>query len=128
MNSKLNYLIVGMFVMCLVGNPLAMAATRTWDNEGIGNSWDIAANWSNDSIPGTGDVARITMTGADYCIIDSLVAADCKNLQVGWMKSDYTEGAAGELLMTGGSFTADRAGSTSKVGVREYGNLVFTRT
>jgi len=88
------------FVVCLVGNPLARAATRTWDNEGGDNRWDTAANWSNDRIPGgSADHARIVLTDADECLIDSLVSAEPANVFVGY------QGAAGDLRMTGGSFT-----------------------
>ncbi|MCK4293324.1 MAG: PEP-CTERM sorting domain-containing protein [Planctomycetes bacterium] len=120
MKSKLNNLISAVFVLALVCSPLATAATRTWDNEGLDNRWDTAANWSGDSIPGTGDVARIVLADADYCLIDDLVAATPKKLQVGW--SDGTDAFEGKLLMTGGSlaWTAE-----SKVGVKATGVFDF---
>jgi len=120
MKSKLNNLISAVFVLALVCSPLATAATRTWDNEGLDNRWDTAANWSGDSIPGTGDVARIVLADADYCLIDELVTATPKKLQVGW--GDGTDAFEGKLLMTGGSlaWTAE-----SKVGVKATGVFDF---
>lgn len=93
-------LISFVFALFLVVNPLASAATRTWDNEGGDNRWDNALNWSNDSIPGgLSDHARIVLAGADECLIDAAVTAEPKNVWVGY------EGAAGDLRMTGGLFT-----------------------
>lgn len=84
---------------CLVGNPLTMAATRTWDNEGGDNRWDNAVNWSANKIPTSADDVRIVLAGAGECLIDSAVIAEPKNVFVGY------EGAAGDLRMTGGLFT-----------------------
>ena len=114
MCGKLRFSISLVFALALVGSPLAHAATRTWDNEGLDHRWDLAANWSNDKIPGTSDVARVI--GADHALIDDAVTAEIKKLQVGW--GDGTDAFAGELRMTGGflSFTAE-----SEVGVKATG-------
>ncbi len=120
MKSKLNNLISAVFVLVLVCSPLATAATRTWDHEGGDNRWDTAANWSADKIPGTGDIARIVLADASYCLIDDLVTATPKKLQVGW--GDGTDAFEGKLLMTGGSlaWTVE-----SKVGVKATGVFDF---
>jgi hypothetical protein len=92
-------LICFLFALALVGHPLALAATRTWDNEGGDNRWDNALNWSANKIPTSADDARIVLAGAAECLIDSAVTAVPKNVFVGY------EGAAGDLRMTGGLFT-----------------------
>lgn len=103
-----------MFVACLVGHPVALAATRTWDNEGGDNRWDNPLNWSADKIPGgLADHARIVLTGADECLIDSAVTAEPKNVFVGY------QGAAGDLRMTGGLFTPNN----THVGRASVGNF-----
>jgi len=70
MFRKLTYLV---FAVALVGSPLAHAATRTFDNDGLDNRWDNALNWSGDTIPVSGDTARVI--GVDYALIDDAVTA-----------------------------------------------------
>jgi hypothetical protein len=101
----------------MVSNPFVHAATRTWDNEGGDNRWDNALNWSNDKIPGNlADHARIVLTDADECLIDMLVSAEPKNVFVGY------QGAAGDLRMTGGSFTPNN----THVGRSSVGRFFFS--
>jgi len=100
MCKKLLCSIASVVVLGLLVNPLAQAATRTWDHEGGDNRWDNPLNWSKDKIPGDlSDHARIVLTGADECLIDSAVTAEPANVFVGY------DGAAGDLRMTGGLFT-----------------------
>lgn len=92
-------------LLVLAGNPLARAATMYWDNEGGDNRWDNALNWSSDSIPGgSSDHARIVLTDADECLIDSAVSAEPKDVWVGYFDSSTSTASAGDLRMTGGSF------------------------
>jgi len=93
MFRKLTYLV---FAVALVGSPLAHAATRTFDNDGLDNRWDNALNWSGDTIPVSGDTARVI--GVDYALIDD------------------ADAFAGELRMTGGSLSwtaASRVGQSA---------------
>jgi hypothetical protein len=92
-------------LLALAGNPLARAATMYWDNEGGDNRWDNALNWSSNSIPaGSSDNARIVLTDADECLIDSAVSAEPKDVWVGYFDSSTSTASAGDLRMTGGSF------------------------
>jgi hypothetical protein len=117
MCKKLVVSISVVFVVCLVSNPLAHAANRTWDNEGGDNRWDNALNWSNDKIPGSGsDNARIVLIDAEECLIDSLISAEPQNVFVGY------QGAAGDLRMTGGSF----APKNTHVGRDSVGRFFFS--
>jgi len=104
------------FATVLIGSLCAHAATRTFDNDGLDHRWDLAANWSNDLIPGTGDTARVI--GADHALIDDAVDAQINKLQVGWLKADGSQGDSGELLMTGGYLSW---GGASDVGLRHTG-------
>ena len=116
MKSKLNCLIISVFVLSLICSPPVNAATVKWDREGLNNLWNTAENWSNDNVPGTGDVAQIIMAGADYCLIEDLIAATPKNFKVGW--GDGTDPFEGKLLMTGGSLNYK---TESKIGVKATG-------
>ncbi|MHC4744946.1 MAG: hypothetical protein ACYS8Z_23775, partial [Planctomycetota bacterium] len=102
----------------LTAGVCANAATRTFDNDGLDHRWDLAANWSGDAIPGTGDTARVI---GDYALIDDAVTATPKKFEVGWMKGDLSQGDSGELQMTGGSLTFT---ARSDIGLRTMG--VFT--
>jgi len=114
MYKKLIPFVCLVFAACLVASPVALAATRTWDNEGGDNRWDNPLNWSDDSIPGgLADHARIVLAGADECLIDSAVTAEPKNVFVGY------DGAAGDLRMTGGLFTPNN----THVGRASVGNF-----
>ena len=114
MCKKLLFSISIVLAAGLLTNPLAQAATRTWDNEGGDNRWDTAANWSNDTIPDAlKHHARIVLAGADECLIDGAVTAEPKNVWVGY------EGAAGDLRMTGGLFTPNN----THVGRASVGNF-----
>jgi hypothetical protein len=119
MYKYVSFLISLVFVLGLISTPLARAATRTWDHEGLDNRWETAANWSNDKIPGTGDIARIVMTGADECRINDLVIAEIKNLQVGRNVGGTALGGDFRILPGGSlSFTA-----TSSVGNQAEGRF-----
>lgn len=102
----------------LIVGVCANAATRTFDNDGGDHRWDVAANWSNDQIPGSGDVARVI---GEYALIDDAVTAEINKLQVGWLKADGSSGDSGDLQMTGGSLTFAGA---SDIGLRHTG--IFT--
>lgn len=88
-------------ILGLIGNPLAFAATRTWDNDSGDNLWKTAENWSKNKLPTNKDTANIGLLAPFYCLIDATHtggdAANPKNLSVG------KSGADGELRMTGGS-------------------------
>jgi len=120
--KSLNCLIVSVFVLSLICSLSATAATRTWDNDAGDNRWDVAANWSDDKIPGASDIARIALTGTDFCLFDDAIDTIVNKLQVGWAKSDYTQIKPGEMLMTGGSLNFK---AESHVGYRTSGSLDF---
>ncbi|MES2970728.1 MAG: hypothetical protein V4702_00185 [Patescibacteria group bacterium] len=42
--------------LLIISVPKALAATVTWDGEGVDNSFSTAANWSGDVVPSSGDV------------------------------------------------------------------------
>lgn len=112
------FLISFVLTLALVGNQLALAATRTWDNEGGDNRWDTALNWSANKIPGEADVARIVLADAGRCLIDSAVSTKVKNLHVGY--SDGTTAFAGDLRMTGGSITLLAASTVGRAATGRF--------
>jgi len=118
MCKKLFFSILVMVALGLLVNPLAQAATRTWDHEGGDNRWDTAANWSNDKIPVGSDTARIVLTGADEARIDAAVAAALGKIQVGWLVDDVA--LAGDLRILGGTLDMTKA---SQVGRKSTGRL-----
>jgi hypothetical protein len=111
-------LISFVLTLALVGNQLALAATRTWDNEGGDNRWDTALNWSANKIPVEADVARIVLADAGRCLIDAAVSAKVKNLHVGY--SDGTTAFAGDLRMTGGSLTLLQASTVGRAATGRF--------
>jgi len=112
------FLISFVLTLALVGNQLALAATRTWDNEGGDNRWDTASNWSANKIPVEADVARIVLADAGRCLIDAAVTAKVKNLHVGY--SDGTTAFAGDLRMTGGSLTLLQASTVGRAATGRF--------
>jgi hypothetical protein len=112
------FLISFVLTLALVGNQLALAATRTWDNEGGNNRWDTALNWSANKIPVEADVARIVLADAAKCLIDGAVSAKVKNLHVGY--SDGTTAFAGDLRMTGGSLTMLQASTVGRAATGRF--------
>jgi len=112
------FLISFVLTLALVGNQLALSATRTWDNEGGDNRWDNAVNWSANKIPVEADVARIVLADAGRCLIDAAVSAKVKNLHVGY--SDGTTAFAGDLRMTGGSLTLLQASTVGRAATGRF--------
>jgi hypothetical protein len=104
MCRKLFFSISYVLVLGLLVNPLAQAATRTWDHEGGDNLWMNAVNWSADKIPGSSDTAKVVLIAPDHCLVDALHVGDNlanpKNLHIG------RDGGDGELRVTGGSLIA----------------------
>ena len=106
MKSKLNYLIVGMFVMCLAGSPLARAKTLNyyWDNESGDNLWETGLNWNFDNVPGGADRVRIVLAGTtNECRIHDPVEASAFHMWVGRYENETAY--SGDLRMTGGSLS-----------------------
>jgi len=118
MCRKFFFLIPFMLTLTFVVNPLALSATRTWDNEGGDNRWDNAVNWSANKIPVEADVARIVLADAGRCLIDAAVTAKVKNLHVGY--SDGTTAFAGDLRMTGGSLTLLQASTVGRAAAGRF--------
>jgi len=118
MAKRLTLLTSFMFTLVLLGSPLVLAATRTWDNEGKDNRWDNVLNWSANKIPGEADVARIVLADTGLCLIDSAVTAKVKNLHVGYL--DGTTALAGDLRMTGGSLTMLAASTVGRAATGRF--------
>jgi hypothetical protein len=97
----------------------------TWDGEGGDNNWSTAANWSGDSLPGTGDIATFDSTSTDNATIDA-------NIDVGGIdiNSGYTGVITqGSSIVTVGSSNYDQAagtftGGSGKIDVN--GNLTIS--
>ncbi len=50
----------------------ALAATRTWDGGGDGTSWNLAENWTDDTLPGPDDDVIISGTGVTILVTSSV--------------------------------------------------------
>lgn len=57
-------------VVALLGGQTANAATRTWDGGGTTNNWSEAANWSQDTVPVSNDLARFDGTSTKDAVVD----------------------------------------------------------
>lgn len=85
------------------------AATITWDGGGGDNDWSTAANWSTDTVPGSGDYVVFDGTSAKDAIIDAGFAGWVYGISI---TADYagTITAARSLSTLGGGVTV--AGGT----------------
>ena len=108
MSQKLVFLISFVLVLCLAGN--AVADYYVWDNNnGAGDrSWDTAANWNPDGVPGAGDWAEFEAYYVDDgngLIIDADTNATCEWLTTGYY--EYPVGGEAVVTMTGGNVYAN---------------------
>ncbi len=112
----------------LVNRPLSLEMLEertmlsvTWINPGSGN-WDVAANWSTDSVPGSGDdaviniasAATITIKSGDSESVHSLTTAGTDTLSItgGTLTVAAPSSLVGPLAMTGGSLTVSGSGAS----------------
>lgn len=99
--------VVGLLAV-LVNGGIANAATRTWDGGGADNNWSTAANWSSDTVPGSGDLAVFDGTSTKNSTIDASFAGTITELQ---MNSGYTGTTTqARSLTVNGNFTMAAAG------------------
>jgi RHS repeat-associated protein len=105
-------------------------ATVTWINPGSGK-WDVGANWSTGSVPGSGDsavinttgTATITIQGSDSESVSTLTLGGKDTLAItgGSLTIGSSSTLSGGLTMTGGSLTA--TGSSVNVTVNGAINI-----
>ncbi len=118
MYKNVSLLISLVFILGLIGAPVARAAVRTWDHDALDNRWDTAANWSNNKMPVVADTARIVKAGADECRIQAFTA-EINKLQLGY--HDGTTAFAGDLrILTDGSL---KIATESPIGLKSQGRL-----
>jgi len=60
----------------LFGWPSAQASIVTWDGGGEDNRWSTPANWSDDKVPGRGQVATFDSTSIKDVVIDKSVTVE----------------------------------------------------
>ncbi|MCM8795027.1 MAG: hypothetical protein NC819_04415 [Candidatus Omnitrophica bacterium] len=96
----------------LLGVGTAQAATRTWDGGGADNNWNTAANWSSNSIPGSGDTARFDSTSSKNCTINVSI-----NVQGIDIRSTY----AGTITQSAGSAVTVGSADFSQAGAAFIG-------
>ncbi len=84
-------------------------------------SWDVASNWSTNTVPGPGDdvdidVAGVTVTiGSNVESVHSVTADDPLVISGGGLKVAANSTISGGLSMTGGSLTANGSGTSLTV-------------
>ena len=80
-----------------------LLATRIWDGGGGSNtSWSTAANWSDDTVPGAGDIAQFGGSSVGNSTIDAAYSLTGLDIQSGYTgtitqssSTDLTIGASG---------------------------------
>jgi hypothetical protein len=98
-----------------------LLSTVNWTNPTSG-SWDVASNWSTDTVPGPGDDVVIDYTGASPTVtigsnvesVNSITADDPLVISGGGLTIAANSTISGGLTMTGGSLTANGSGSRSQ--------------
>jgi hypothetical protein len=97
-----------------------LLSTVNWINPKSG-SWDVASNWSTDTVPGPGDDAVIDVAGVTVTIssnveaVNSITADDPLVISGGGLTVAANSTISGGLSMTGGSLTASGSGVTLTV-------------
>ena len=97
--------------------PRQLLATVNWISATSG-SWDAAANWSTNAVPGTNDDVVINVSGATPTVtissnvesIHSITADDPLAISGGSLSVAANSSISGGLSMTGGSLTASGSG------------------
>lgn len=86
------------------------AVNITWDGGGATNNWSEAANWSGDTVPGSGDIAVFDGTSTKDATIDAAFAGSVAGMQI---NAGYT----GTITQASGvSLTVGSSGYTQTVG------------
>ena len=81
------------------------AAVITWDGGGADNNWSTAANWSTDTVPGSGDTVTFDGTSVKNAVIDASFPGNVSAFNI---NSGYTGTVtldAGVSLNLSGSFS-----------------------
>jgi Ca2+-binding RTX toxin-like protein len=121
-------------------NTNAIAATATWDAGGDGMSWDDAANWAGDVLPGVGDTVHIAVghavtisgsravsglinegsvtvaTGGSLTINDKAQLTGTTTVAGGTLLLDGQWTNTGTLAISSGTLTLDGAFTTADLG------------
>ena len=107
------------FLGSVVGPAHVVRATDfNWDNGGADNSWNTAANWSPNGVPGVGD--NIVLTGASA---DGPQTIDLDGLQqIGFIFADGVDGQY-TFINSGGSILSLRANGNALLTADGGGSL-----
>lgn len=83
--NKTNLSVIALSITFIVFNIYkSSAATRTWDNGGGDNLWSTDANWSDNTEPGSGDIALFNATSITNCNIDANINIAGIDVQSGY--------------------------------------------
>ena len=91
--------------------PRTLLSAVSWTGGGGDNNWDTAANWSTDSVPGSGDdvtisiAANVVHSDNDDDSINSLTSAEPLTLSGGTLSIASTSTINSTLSLTGGTLT-----------------------
>ena len=94
-----------------------LLTTIDWTSTSSG-SWDVASNWSTDTVPGPSDDVVIAVTGASPTVtisstvesVNSITSSDPLVISGGGLTVAASSTISGGLDMTGGALTADGTG------------------
>jgi hypothetical protein len=101
-----------LLVLSLLFAVSASAATRIWDGGcGENTNWSCAANWSEDSDPGKGDVALFNGTSTNDAVVDKEFAGSVASVRIrpaytGTISLGRSLSVLGPFNQAGGSFTS----------------------
>lgn len=130
-------LILALYVaaVAVVSSPAVVSgATRTWEGDTPGNTnWSTTSNWSDNRVPGSGDIALFDATATGNCVINSnisvagiTIASTFPGAITQSSGSTVTVGSTG-LSIAGGTFIGGNSTITINGPFSQSGG-VFTST
>ncbi len=97
------------FAGVLFFSTLAAGATYTWDNGGVTSDWSDCDNWTSDTCPGSGDIARFDGTSSADSVLDNGFAGSVLGVDI---NAGYTGTIIQTADLTIGASNYDQAAGT----------------
>ncbi len=106
----------------------AVLVTRTWDGGGATNNWSESANWSGDTVPGSGDDVVFDGTSTKNAVINVNVSIRNLNINSGYTGT-ITQADGTNFTMTAGTTSSQADGVfVCGNGIISFNNVIYTMT
>lgn len=125
-------MLAGVIIGLAFGVSKVSAATVTWDGGGgADTNWSTGANWSTDSVPGSGDVALFNASSTTNTLIDLAIQVSGISTESGYAgvitqasSTTVTIGTDG-FALSGGTFNAGSGTLDINDGLTLSGSAIF---